>query len=361
MTTGIVSHRAGIEAAAARVSRSAADPQTRGWQSLYQRQRLERGLRDEEGGAADPRPASLSADRRKADEKGSPTLATIVIPAGGHPELAVVESGESSIAPALSEDPVSCDPADEPAPRLVPAAVESIEVDARGIPGLAVDSSGLQHPRATGAVAERRSQSRRELAASTAGADAATAIASVAVGGLSRLSEAPRAARREAAAPADPVGDIIGSPGLIQEALPGSRPQEHDPGPEGERRDLRESERTGDGEIGIGAQRYGTVPLLISGQLLELEFVALGAGPGRAPPAVQRILITYQTPDRGRVELTAQNQGDRVTVRLEQSGVARAAARPLDIPALLRRFGWTAIPFEIAMAHDPESEIGAMR
>lgn len=100
-------------------------------------------------------------------------------------------------------------------------------------------------------------------------------------------------------------------------------------------------------ESGSG-RHYGTFPLIVSGELLELDFVSRRSG--RTPPAgaaVSRIFVSVQPPGMGRLELTAQNLGDRVTVSFGGQAVQGGAAPALDVPALLQRLGWGAYPVKV--------------
>lgn len=382
MTAAIVTHRLGGESAAARAPKSAGDVQTRDWRSLYQMQRLERRLRGEDSGAAEEGAASSSPERSKVAEKIPQCLATVVISAGGHPELAVIESGKSATAPALSEDPIASEPADaslhpakvtgqggEPvggAPHLVRAAGRSGEAGAQRTLNPAVGLSLSSLSDAIAGVTQRESWTQHELAKPLAGprASAVAGLASAPAGSVLRPYGALRHGCCEAEAPAGPALDITGSPAMTSGSLAeGARSHEDDQSPERRQQGMQDTGGAEGDAVAVAAQRYGTVPLLISGQLFELEFVAISSSPGRAPPqAAQRILVTYQIPGRARVELTAQNHGDRVTVTLEQgSGAAMGAHRALDIPALLQRLGWGSFPVEIAVGTANESGIGAMR
>jgi len=102
-------------------------------------------------------------------------------------------------------------------------------------------------------------------------------------------------------------------------------------------RSPRDAFSTGSGS----GRHYGTFPLIVSGELLELDFVSLRSG--RTLPAgeaVSRIFVSLQQPGMGRLELTAQNLGDRVTVSFGGQAVRGGAAPALAVSALLQRLGW---------------------
>lgn len=101
---------------------------------------------------------------------------------------------------------------------------------------------------------------------------------------------------------------------------------------------------------GDSRRHYGTFPLIVSGELLELEFVALRSGATQpSDTAVRQIFVSVQPPGMGRLEFTAQNLRDRVTVRLGGEAGNGAPPPALDVPALLARLGWGAYPVSVAM------------
>lgn len=109
-------------------------------------------------------------------------------------------------------------------------------------------------------------------------------------------------------------------------------------------RSPRDAFSTGSGS----GRHYGTFPLIVSGELLELDFVSLRAG--RTPPAgeaVSRIFVSLQPPGMRRLELTAHHLGDRVTVSFGGQAVQGGAAPALDVSALLQRLGWGSYPVKV--------------
>jgi hypothetical protein len=96
---------------------------------------------------------------------------------------------------------------------------------------------------------------------------------------------------------------------------------------------------------GASASRhFGTFPILVSGQLLELQFVAFQHREvPTAPAAVKRLLMTLTTPSLGRVQVAAQAQAGRLSVSFvgESSQAAELLARHApEVRELVSRLGW---------------------
>lgn len=92
------------------------------------------------------------------------------------------------------------------------------------------------------------------------------------------------------------------------------------------------------------ARHYGTVPVLVSGQLLELQFVALQhrETPQEQKP-VRRLSMTLNTSALGRLQIAAQAQGNRLSITFT-SGSSHAtealATHAHEVRALVGRLGW---------------------
>lgn len=97
--------------------------------------------------------------------------------------------------------------------------------------------------------------------------------------------------------------------------------------------------------VGVAvARHYGTVPVLVSGQLLELQFVALQhrESPQEQTP-VRRLFMTLATTALGRLQIAAQAQGKRLSITFT-SGSSHAtealAAHAHEVRELVGRLGW---------------------
>jgi flagellar hook-length control protein FliK len=92
------------------------------------------------------------------------------------------------------------------------------------------------------------------------------------------------------------------------------------------------------------ARHYGTLPVLISGQLLELQFVAFQhrETPQEQNP-VRRLFMTLTTSALGRLQIAAQTQGNRLSITFT-SGSAHAtealATHAHEVRELVDRLGW---------------------
>jgi hypothetical protein len=92
------------------------------------------------------------------------------------------------------------------------------------------------------------------------------------------------------------------------------------------------------------ARHYGTFPVLVSGQLIELQFVAFQhreVAPDQNP--VRRLFMTLTTPVLGRLQIAAQAQGNRLSVTFTgQSAEATEtlASHAPEVRALVSRLGW---------------------
>jgi hypothetical protein len=96
-------------------------------------------------------------------------------------------------------------------------------------------------------------------------------------------------------------------------------------------------------EAGV-ARHYGTIPVLVAGQLLELQLVAFQHRetlPEQSP--VRRLFMTLTTPALGRVQIAAQAQGRRLSVTFTGASVHATdtlASHATGVRELATRLGW---------------------
>ncbi|HWW21843.1 MAG TPA: flagellar hook-length control protein FliK [Steroidobacteraceae bacterium] len=92
------------------------------------------------------------------------------------------------------------------------------------------------------------------------------------------------------------------------------------------------------------ARHFGTFPVLVSGQLLELQFVAIRHDDARCEqPASRRLLMALTTPSLGRIQVSAQAQGKRLILQI--AGHSTRATEILaqhagEVRELAMRLGW---------------------
>jgi hypothetical protein len=92
------------------------------------------------------------------------------------------------------------------------------------------------------------------------------------------------------------------------------------------------------------ARHYGTIPVLVSGQLLELQFVAFQhrETPQEQNP-VRRLFMTLATSTLGRLQIAAQAQGNRLSITFtsDSSHATEAlATHAHEVRELVGRLGW---------------------
>jgi hypothetical protein len=99
--------------------------------------------------------------------------------------------------------------------------------------------------------------------------------------------------------------------------------------------------------VPIGAtvsRQYGTFPILVAGQLLELQFVAFQH---RNTPAeqnpVRRLVMTLTTATLGRIQVAAQAQGSRLSVTFtgqSANATEMLASHAPEVREIVNRLGW---------------------
>jgi hypothetical protein len=108
---------------------------------------------------------------------------------------------------------------------------------------------------------------------------------------------------------------------------------------------------------GAVAYRYGSLPVLVSGQLMELELVLFQQ---RQPQAgethLRRLVMTLDTETLGPLQIEARALNDRLMIRFTgQSAEAAAQLAPYgrDVEELAARLGWTVDGVEYEYTHGP--------
>jgi hypothetical protein len=137
-------------------------------------------------------------------------------------------------------------------------------------------------------------------------------------------------------------------------------------GAEGRARGLVAEDRDEAGlEVPAAAQvtRYfGTFPVLIGGELLELELVALRDRASASGPApVRRLIMSLRTPRLGRVQIVAEARGARLSIALKGQTAHSAELMSRHVGAvreLVARLGWRVDSVVYGM-EDPSAHLAA--
>jgi hypothetical protein len=92
------------------------------------------------------------------------------------------------------------------------------------------------------------------------------------------------------------------------------------------------------------SRHYGTVPVLVSGELLELQFVAFQhrETPQEQNP-VRRLFMTLTTAALGRLQIAAQAQGNRLSITFTSASshaTEALATHAHEVRELVGRLGW---------------------
>jgi hypothetical protein len=92
------------------------------------------------------------------------------------------------------------------------------------------------------------------------------------------------------------------------------------------------------------AYRFGTLPVLVADQLLELDIVHFDERRREDQPAgMRRLVMTFSTSSLGRVEVVAQALAERLTIAIttdSAQGCEALAASSQDVRDLVARLGW---------------------
>jgi hypothetical protein len=95
---------------------------------------------------------------------------------------------------------------------------------------------------------------------------------------------------------------------------------------------------------GSVAYRFGVLPVLIDGQLMELDLVHFREHrEPQQPPGLRRLVMTFSTPTLGRIEVAAQALADRLAISITADSVQTQqalAARAGEVRELVARLGW---------------------
>lgn len=342
-------------------SQSAARPRSQEWHALYERQlagqRPGGGPGNLQGTGAGPSAAGGKArDSRDEAPDGS---RVVVVAAGGHLELKVIDRGSSATMPGVAVDANETTGAGSPpvASSQV-ASAPAIPPQTEAHPEMSWNGGAQLHS----SVAATRQSARASALPATPTAAAEVALVRAFSGAAAPAPppvlpapppgelDSQQSLRRFAAAQSS-VGMLAASRAALQAMVgaPGSGTGAMHR-EESEATDSRDSEREPLPAHDASARHYGTFPLIVSGELLELEFVALRSAQGpRQSSAVGSIFLSMQPPGMRRVELTVQRLGDSITVRVGGRAADCETAADLDVPALLQRLGWGAYPVNVAL------------
>lgn len=92
------------------------------------------------------------------------------------------------------------------------------------------------------------------------------------------------------------------------------------------------------------AYRFGVLPVLIDGQLTELDLVHFRERRStQRTPGMRRLVMTFSTPTLGRIEVAAQALDERLAISITADSVQAQdalAARANEIRELVARLGW---------------------
>lgn len=122
--------------------------------------------------------------------------------------------------------------------------------------------------------------------------------------------------------------------------------QQHEPETGGGERDQRELAQRllNEQDDGSMAYRFGTLPVLVADQLLELDIVHFDERRREDRPAgMRRLVMTFSTSSLGRVEVVAQALAERLTIAIttdSAQGREALAANSNDVRELVARLGW---------------------
>lgn len=112
---------------------------------------------------------------------------------------------------------------------------------------------------------------------------------------------------------------------------------------------------------GALAYRYGTLPVIVANQLVELDLVHFrerGAGRGRDPALrdMQRLVMTFRTETLGRIEVVAHSLGDHLSIAISSESAQSNEAlesHAADVRDLVARLGWRVDAVTYQLNPDP--------
>lgn len=349
----------------------------RQWERLYQDQLV---YRQHSRGASEGRRRSGSgSDERRADRKLPDVGDAAGIPTGGRSVQTRQEAASWTVATALTDVDVASFGLRPRNVSLAPAYATPGEMLAilersgltdgyRTFANAAPQSDGVQSsPEELMSREDVPLPSVGEMVAhriALADAFALAGVASVTMAAAAGVHQPTGRESFRSVEPADGAPAAASSRAQIAACVSGLAATQERRQDAGSRQEHSADARRGESATGeIEGRHFGTVPLIVSDQLLELEFVALGRGEGSGGSGiVQHVQVTFQAPGSGRVGLSAHYRGRKVTVELEKGEVTDppAAGGGVDIRGLLQRLGWGSLPVEITGDAGIQNRIGAM-
>lgn len=163
---------------------------------------------------------------------------------------------------------------------------------------------------------------------------------------LSQGGPAPTAGNEIASAPPNPIADALipARPALSSSTLPGSSEVEAAPatGPAVAVGQCVDTQLATSMQ-GDYAQHFGSVPVLVAGQLVELDLYSLAQKAGGTPATVRRLFLSLNSAGLGPVQISAESSQNRLSV-----SVAGASGAPPEVVheqvravgELAARLGW---------------------
>jgi hypothetical protein len=301
---------------------------------------------------------------------GSSRLRAVVIAVAGHLELKYITGAGTAALDSLAAEALAAgDSHDMPAsPAVSPQGAGAASPTARAVPPMTpvatpsgLSGDGAAPPPSMGPAEEgpsgKPSQDRR-----AAPSDREQALESVAngaaaptVGALACVPVAPpgrtwNVALRSGSRNPIPLATALTlaasqGPTSLSVSTAGSSQKR---GQDTQSRQSGSDDVASGGAAGARGVSHGTFPLIVSGQLMELEFVSLGTDAKATRRAAQQIVLSVQPPGLPRFELTARKLDGKVAVTVAASAASGAGCGTgLDLPSLLRRLGWGSLPVEL--------------
>lgn len=103
--------------------------------------------------------------------------------------------------------------------------------------------------------------------------------------------------------------------------------------------------------------QYGTLPLLIADQLVELDVVCFHSPTPAVPSGLRRLTMTFNSRTLGRIEVKAQSLGTALVLNLRAAAAPSEvlAAHAEDLRALAARLGWQVESLSYEHAQSPRA------
>jgi hypothetical protein len=153
---------------------------------------------------------------------------------------------------------------------------------------------------------------------------------------------------------ADVLDAMRADAGALQVQEVEANSDSHDDGGQDAQRALRLLNLQDDGAV---AWRFGTLPLLVGGQLIELDLVMFRERDAQAKRgALRRLVMTLDTTHFGRVHVEARAVDSRLTVTLSAASgdaVEVLSAYGADVRTAIEQLGWAVddVRYEISATH----------